>query len=318
MKKRISAYIDIHRIEFMVTYQCTGKCKHCSVGDQLNQGIGPKHVRIAKACEAVAKLSRLFDISSVMTFGGEPLLYPDVVCAIHRQAMACDIDCRQLITNGFFTRDEQKRKETVRKLKLSGINDLLLSVDAFHDETIPYETAYAFAKDVRDSGISNIRLSPAWVVDECHDNAYNVKTKRILAAFSDLEIPVSKGNNIFMAGNAVTHLAAFYDNPHVGLSDTCGAMPYTEPLTSISSLSIVPNGDVMICNFAIGNLYNEDIASIVARYDPYQNEWMRAIITGGASALLAHAEKKGIAIDVSQCYSVCDICKKVIKQSSAV
>jgi hypothetical protein len=35
------------------------------------------------AVKAITELSKIYDINFVMTFGGEPLLYADTICAIH-------------------------------------------------------------------------------------------------------------------------------------------------------------------------------------------------------------------------------------------
>jgi len=308
---KISPYLKINRIEFMVTYQCSGHCKHCSVVDRLNRSDKIKHISEQSAVAVVKELSEIFPISSVMTFGGEPLLYADVVCAIHEAASRCGIGARQLITNGYFTKDYEKCRQTVTSLSEAGINDLLISVDAFHQETIPIEAVRNFARYTKEAGTFNIKLHPAWVVNEQNDNPYNSETRGIIEAFSDFVIPVSTGNNIFLAGNATKYLARFYDKPRLNLSDSCGSMPYTEPLTNITSLSIVPNGDVMICGFAIGNIHEQSIQEIVAKYDPYENECMNAVLTGGASALLELSKQRGISVDCSQCYSVCNLCHKI-------
>jgi MoaA/NifB/PqqE/SkfB family radical SAM enzyme len=314
MKENFSAYMNLNRIEFIVTYQCTGKCRHCSVADKLGRTDSPQYANPDKAAEAVEKLCELFGISSVMTFGGEPLLYPDAVCAIHAKASERGIKTRQLITNGYYTKNPKQRTETALRLARSGVNQILISIDAFHQETIPWEDVYAFARAVKDAGIPDVRLHPAWVVNESHDNAYNAETRQLLIRFTDLDIPVSKGNNIVMSGNAVRYLAGFYEKPSLDLSETCGAMPYTEPLTNITALSIEPNGDVAICDFVIGNIIKEDIADIISRYDPHRNDCMRAILTGGAAALLDYAARLGIAVDPAKYYSVCDLCRAVTGQ----
>ncbi len=113
------------------------------------------------------------------------------------------------------------------------------------------------------------------------------------------------------AGNATQHLAQYYDAPNLDLSDSCGSMPYTDPLTDITSLTIIPNGDVMICGFSIGNIHTQRMLEIVSQYNPYHNEWMNAILTGKAAGLLELAKKKGIEIDCSRCYSVCDLCHRI-------
>ena len=102
---KLSPYMHIHRIEFMTTYFCPGRCKHCSVGERLNPKQGEIHVQPEKAVNAIKKIAELFPVSSVMTFGGEPLLFPEVVCAIHQAAASCGIPKRQIITNGYFSKD---------------------------------------------------------------------------------------------------------------------------------------------------------------------------------------------------------------------
>lgn len=307
---KLSPYININRIEFMVTYNCTGKCTHCSVADKLNS-LKHNHVREKEAVEAIEWLVGHFDVTSVMTFGGEPLLYPEIVGAIHDTARRCGIEQRQLITNGYFSKQEQRISEVAHMLSASGVNNLMLSVDAFHQETIPVDLVHLFAKKVTEAGVPKVRLQPAWVVNKEHENPYNRKTKEILAEFADLNISTASGNDIFLAGNAAKYLAQYYDAPKLNLSEVCGTMPYTEPLSNITSLSIVPNGDVLICSYVIGNIYEESIADIVARYNPYENDFMRAILTGGGEALLAVMKEKGIAVDCEKCYSVCDLCRRI-------
>ena len=75
---------NLKRIEFVVTMECTGRCKHCSEGEHENcRG----HIEAEVARIAIRELCENYNIESLMTFGGEALLYPEVVCMIHRTAM---------------------------------------------------------------------------------------------------------------------------------------------------------------------------------------------------------------------------------------
>lgn len=310
---KLSPYMNINRIEFMVTYNCTGKCIHCSVADKLNSLKEHNHVREKEAVAAIEWLANHFDVTSVMTFGGEPLLYPEIVGVIHSTARNCRIEQRQLITNGYFSKQEERISQVACMLSSSGVNNLMLSVDVFHQETIPIDLVQLFARKVMEAGVPKVRLQPAWVVNKGHENPYNQRTKEILAQFTDLNMSIAGGNDIVLVGNAAKYLTQYYDAPKLNLSTVCGTMPYTEPLTNITSLSIVPNGDVLICSYVIGNIYEESIADIVARYNPYENDFMRAILTGGGAALLAVMREKGIAVDCEKCYSVCDLCGRINK-----
>ena len=67
---------NLNRIEFVVTMACTGKCKHCSEGDHINC---KEHIDTELAVKSIREICERYDIESLMTFGGEPLIYPDVV-----------------------------------------------------------------------------------------------------------------------------------------------------------------------------------------------------------------------------------------------
>ena len=132
---------NLNKIEFVVTYACTGKCKHCSEGDHKSCG---ERIDPEIAADAVRKIASEYDIKTVMTFGGEPLLYPDAVYSVMSAAKELGIEKRQIITNGYFSNNREKIREVATGLFECGVNQLLLSVDAFHQETIPLDIVKIF------------------------------------------------------------------------------------------------------------------------------------------------------------------------------
>jgi MoaA/NifB/PqqE/SkfB family radical SAM enzyme len=175
---------NLNKIEFVVTDSCTGKCRHCSQGDHSMKG---SSIDGRTAAAFVTDVCREFDINTVMTFGGEPLLYSDTVYKIMKTAKELNIKKRQVITNGYFSKNPEKIRQVAHQLAESGVNDLLLSVDAFHQDTIPLETVRSFAEEAKSCGIP-IRLQPAWLVSRKDNNPYNIKTREILDSFHDLGI----------------------------------------------------------------------------------------------------------------------------------
>lgn len=308
MKK--SPYLQINRIEFMTTFHCPGRCKHCSVGERINEP-GAHHVPLEESVEAVRWLAGNYPVESMMTFGGEPLLYPELVCALHKTAADCGVPRRQLITNGYFSKRPERIRQVAEALAASGVNDALLSVDVFHQETIPLEPVLYFAQCFMECAPGSLQLQPSWVVNEAHEDPWNAKTRQILARFAPLGVPVGRGDGIFLAGNAVENLAQYYPAPHLDLEETCGSMPYTEPLDRITSLSIEPSGDVVACAYPIGNLRRESMEAIAARYDPYADPCAKALLDSGAKGLLELAERSGVEVDLTRCWSVCDLCRQV-------
>ena len=151
---------NLQKIEFVITYACTGKCRHCSEGDHRAAGA---HIDPAVAVDAVKKIAAAYPIRTVMTFGGEPLRYPEAVFAIMEAAREAGVPQRQIITNGYFSKDPARIREVAARLAACGVNDVLLSVDAFHQETIPLDVVKSFAIALAENRVRT-RLQPAWLV----------------------------------------------------------------------------------------------------------------------------------------------------------
>jgi len=242
----------LNKIEFVVTYACTGRCKHCSEGNHTSCG---ERIDPEIAANAVRKIAAKYDIQTVMTFGGEPLLYADAVYAIMTAATKLNIPKRQVITNGYFSKNADKIREVAERLAACGVNHLLLSVDAFHQETIPLNVVSQFAAEAKTCGIP-IRLQPAWLRSAVDDNPYNRKTREILDSFADMDITANEGNIIFPEGNARKYLAEYF-------TDTLLENPYVEDPRDVRCVSFSPNGDVLG-----GNIYKNDIMEIIGGYAP--------------------------------------------------
>lgn len=243
---------NLSKIEFVISYACTGRCKHCSEGEHKTQG---EYIDPIVASDAVRKIALEYNIKTVMTFGGEPLLYPDSVCAIMSAATELNIPRRQIITNGYFSKDFDKICQIAQRLALCGVNDILLSVDAFHQETIPLDVVKMFAGEIIKRNVP-IRTQPAWLVSKTDNNTYNRRTREILQEFSKMGIPEGGGNVVFPEGNAIKYLAEYFTGP-------APENPYVEDPKDVRCISFSPNGDVLG-----GNIYRCNIMEIIEAYNP--------------------------------------------------
>ena len=241
---------NLNRIEFVITDACTGKCKHCSQGSHTSN----EHIDTEKAVKAVYDICNNFKIKSLMTFGGEPLLYPETVCQIHSAAKDMNIEHRDLITNGYFSKNIDKIQKVAQMLAKSGVNNVCLSVDAFHQETIPLDYVTEFAKAVLKTGIP-IHTHPAWLVNKDDNNPYNIKTKKKLEKFSNINIEQSDGNIIFPSGNALKYLGKYFNNTKV-------FNPYFENPKDMKAISFSANGNVLD-----GNIYSNSVLEIIENYN---------------------------------------------------
>ncbi len=253
---------NLNRIEFVVTMACTGRCKHCSQGQhKKGESIDGKI-----AAEAVKRIADEYKIDSVMTFGGEPLLCVDTVCEIHKSATEKGIRKRQLITNGFFSKDTERIKEVAKLLSQSGINEILLSVDAFHQETIPLDTVKGFAIAVLETG-TLIKVQPAWLVNKDNENPYNNQTKELLKEFAHMGIEENEGNIIFPAGNALKFLGEYFPK------DIKYKNPYDEDPADLRAICFGSNGEILG-----SNIYEKDIMKIISDYKPKLTDRVKKII----------------------------------------
>ena len=244
----------VSRIEFVVTLACTGRCIHCQNGEDLDRTC---HIDSDVAKDAIEKICGIYDISSVMTFGGEPLLYPDTICTIHETARNMGIDKRQLITNGYFTKSKDHARDIAYRLADAGVNNLLISADAFHQETIPLDRVAYFAQAATKAGIP-VTISPAWLVSKSDLNPYNYKTHAIVNELSSIEgVHEGNGNVIFPAGNALKYLSEYFNLDETPID------PYVENPFDLHTISFGANGDVLD-----GKVYETDITEIVERNQP--------------------------------------------------
>ena len=218
---------NLNRIEFLVTMDCTGNCIHCSEGEHKFTG-----VHIDKDLSYIIyDIKKEYNITSVMAFGGEALMYPETVFSIFRVAKDSDIPKRQLITNGFFTKNKNYIKSVVSELKLSGVNDLLLSVDAFHQNTIPIESVLEFAFLCKNAEL-DIKTNPAWLESKNSLNSYNKATLEILSEFKKMGIKEGEGNIVFPWGRAKENLKEFFFNDKEYINQLKGYKSYIESKTN--------------------------------------------------------------------------------------
>ena len=113
--------------------------------------------------------------------------------------------------------------------------------------------------------------------------------------------------------SAVVYLSRFYPKEPLDSGFRCGEAPYTVKLDNVRTIAINPNGDVIVCCFVIGNLYQNSIVDIVKAYDPFRNPLMVTLMQDGITGLIQLAETHGIEVDTASFYSECDLCQYIVK-----
>jgi len=305
----VNRYINLNRLEFIATYQCSSRCRHCAVG-KLSES--PARLDPVLAVAVLRGLSQQYDLKSVMVFGGEPLLCSDLVCAIHQEATALDIPRREIITNGFWTNDEHKVLEIARLLAEAGVNKVTVSVDAFHQEHIPLEKVMNSVKALRAAGIRDIKWNPCWLVSENDTNEYNLKTRTILDELNGyLSLETGAGNVMEPRGRALDNFQSFFKPTFDWSTRSCADTPYTDRLDDIQSLCVEPNGDIPVCGYILGNAAETAVTRILEGYNPYSDPYLKIILEDGIEGLMREARSSGVPLRETGYYSVCDLCQSL-------
>ena len=304
----MNKYLTINRIEFAVTYCCNGRCRHCY---SKNTNRFPAHIDASLAVNIVKNIGKTYHPQSIMTFGGEPLLFPEIVCAIHKEATKVEIPSREIITNGYWSMDANHIRKIAKDLAESGVNNIQISVDAFHQEYIPLSVVRKTAQACIDMHIKTV-WNPCWVISRGDNNSYNRKTRLILKTLKDLLIPQSEGDILEPGGLALVNLKEFFPPRKEIPAGACGDIPYTTPLDAATCIYIEPDGRIAVCKrFYIGNAFETDIIRIIEDYNPFKIPEMRVLLNDGVKGLVEWAQKRGVEPDPKGYYSVCHLCRDI-------
>lgn len=319
-KHQQSEFVNVERIEFIVTYRCNSHCRHCAIGSYKRRA-KPFAIDDKLALNIVSGITAEYTPNSIMTFGGEPLLFHNTVCAIHGAAKLHGIVSREIITNAGWPRSEAEFREVAFRLAESGVTKIAISVDSFHQQYIPLDVVQRNVKSLKDAGIPELGWNPCWVVSREHDNPLNRRTREILSQLEHLDVPESFGNNVQPSGNALIHLREYMPSKVSDPAGSCEDVPYAQRLDKISNISVEPDGSITVCkDLVVGNARTREINKILRSYNPYTIPEIAAILRGGMSQLIELARTQRVQPDPDGYYSVCDMCislrRKMAKASS--
>lgn len=298
----MNKFLNLNRIEFFVTNQCTSNCKHCHVLYDIEKGVLP----IEKAKLTLDLAIRNHKIESVLVFGGEPLLYPHITCEILNYANSLNIPTRQIITNCFWTKNKTKIDQICYQLKESTANNILVSVDYFHQEYLDFEIVKYTIEKICDQNIENVRLHPCWYESPTGKNKYDTITRKYLSELSFTNLPVSDGNILFPSGKSVINFKEKFE-PLNNVNDIyCGKEPYSGRPDNIDALAVGPNGRINVCG-----IESMDIENFFQNYDPYKDQIMNIFLNEGIGRLLEIAKENKITFDINNYYSPCEACTEL-------
>jgi len=280
-KKRIFLY-------FVISYKCTNECKHCAVQGSPNQDeITIKLEDVKKYLEDVTSN---FLIEEVGFFGGEPLLYFDLLVSLIEEVKRFDIQKIGFPTNGYWGKNDYIAEKYAQKLKEAGLYRIGFSVDAFHQEFISLDVLRRAIKAAHEARIEWIALMPKYLGSENEKNSFNEKTNDIIETLSkEFDFCEVIKSEVLVAGRAAKQLAQHYSLKAIP-ADKC--LHLKAPMYAID-----PNGWVFnqACyGISIGNTNEKPLSDIIREFNPRKHPIIGKLLAReGPKNLLNIAVEKG-------------------------
>ena len=265
----------------------------------------------------LAEAAAVSNLESLMMFGGEPMLFPERAIAVFEKAHHLNIPRIEMITNGMWGKNKVEAREWAEKLKAAGLNEVYMSVDAFHAQYTPIEYPQNAALALLKTGIEGIKWNVAVVESVDAENIYDKETRQILKKLEPLGLEANLVK-IMPVGRAAKNLRDYFQ--HTSPGGACEGEPLIgNKLTNPDSICIEPSGSVDICfHLAIGNAKESPLSRIISEYDWQNNSVIRTLVEEGPKALLTLPQVQGFKFQENDYINKCHLCteiRKVLKLS---
>jgi len=134
----------------IVTYKCSAACLHCcySSSPKRDGAYMPE-----ETADKIFALLHKMGCRSVHIGGGEPFMNFEKLLAVCESAARHRVAIDYIETNASWYTGEDAAALKLKKLKSAGVDCLLISVDPFHNEFIPYNNIKNLANACRKCGV---------------------------------------------------------------------------------------------------------------------------------------------------------------------
>jgi hypothetical protein len=301
----------VKRVDFLLTFKCPSKCKHCSYKG------GPERSGYMKLVDAERYLQVLTDahpLQSITVHGGEPFVYFENLKQIMKRAKELEVPRRWVITNGYWAKTKEVAKEKLIELKEAGLMCITFSVDGFHQEYIPLEYVKNGIEVATNVGFERVVVDSLFLGSLNSDNFYNNLTRRVLENLGELgEVEINRGQVDF-EGRAAEFLASYVESKAEIPRGKC-QLPFWigGDLKNPEGIEIDFEGNVTLCpGICIGNTKTQSLTQILEGYDCLEHPILSILSEEGPIGLFKVAIEKGFNQN-AKFIDECHLCYEVRK-----
>ena len=248
-------------------------------------------------------------LDSFMIFGGEPMLYPEGTFRLFQKANELDIPKIELITNGFWGKDRNRAQILANQLKDAGVNEVNISVDAFHLPYIPLDCPRNAALACLAAGIQRVRWNVAILESENALNQFDRQTSEIMRTLAPLGLEVHV-NKVWFQGRARRNLNEFFSKQSLE-----GECPEAEAaLVNPTCITLDSRGWATICwNLSIGNAKKEPLSRMLTNYHWKNYPIIQTLVTNGPRRLIELPEAGDFQFQEERYIDKCHLCTDIRK-----
>ncbi len=278
----------LRELHLLLTYQCTFECDHCFVwGSPFQAGT----MTLAQVREVFRQGEALGGIEGICLEGGEPSMYYPTFVEAARLARGRGWWV-EVVTNAYWATSREDALLFLRPLADLPLRCLYVSEDAYHGSGEDFSPARIAAEAARELGapIGCITIRPA---------DHSVGGPHV----TEKGAPVT-GGAVHFRGRAAERLTEGLPRRPWRELDSC---PH-EDLAAPKRVHIDSLGYVHLCQgLALGNLWEQPLAELMARYRPGEHPVCGPLLSGGPAALartfrLPHAD--GYVDECHMCYEM--------------
>lgn len=298
--------MSLEGCEFLLTFKCVAKCRHCFYrASSLGQGV----MAVDDFSNYMSVLARDQSLDWIIFGGGEPFLFYKTLKRCIEIAYKLGQKEIGLITNGYWGGNQTNAQRKLQELKKAGLSSIWLSVDAFHQEFVPFRSVHTALDVARAIGFNKLAVTSRFLGSAGSRNPFNIKTEALLERLGSAEDFTIERKPLLIEGRAADELARYFQHKAGSPKGSCILLLQAgAALKTPTSIQIDPSGNVTICpGLCIGNAKIESLSAILKEYNYEHNLIMELLVQKGPSGLLELPEAKG-SVTLAKCVSDCHVC----------
>jgi len=301
--------------DFLLTFKCVAKCRHCSYrGSPERSGV----MSVDDFRRYMTVLATEQSLDWITFHGGEPFLFYKTLVRCIEIAHKLGQKEIAVITNGYWGGSQTNAQTKLRELKKAGLTSVFFSVDAFHQEHVPFRSVHTAINVARAVDFEKITVSSCYLGSVDSDNSFNRKTEECLKRLKlpdDFQIDKHSLN---VQGRATDTLTSNLKH-RAGIPQGKCVLPYWagETLKDPKVIEIDYMGNVSICpGLCIGNTKNESLSKTLRDYDYRKHPIIKLLAEHGPCKLIDLLESK-TQIQPGKYVNECHLCYELRNQLRA-